>query len=41
MNLISRIAEGDKKALEKLFLMYKTKVFRVALAILNEGTFYP
>lgn len=36
MNLIDRIAKGDDAALEKLFLMYKTKVFRVALAILSD-----
>ncbi len=36
MNLISRIADGDKEAFEKLFLLYRTKVFRVALAILKD-----
>lgn len=36
INLIDRIAKGDDAALEKLFLMYKTKVFRVALAILSD-----
>lgn len=36
MNLMKRIAAGDKEALEKLYLLYKTKVFRMALAILDD-----
>lgn len=33
MNIIKRIAKGENKALEELFLLYKEKVFRMALAI--------
>lgn len=36
MNVIKRVAEGDNKALEELFLLYGKKVFRLALAILND-----
>lgn len=36
MNIIKRVAEGDNKALEELFLLYGKKVFRLALAILND-----
>lgn len=34
--MMKRIAAGDKEALEKLYLLYKTKVFRMALAILDD-----
>ncbi len=33
MDRIKRIAKGEKKALEELFLLYKEKVFRMALAV--------
>ena len=36
MNVIKRVAEGDNKALEELFLLYGNKVFRLALTILND-----
>ncbi|MBD5486584.1 MAG: RNA polymerase sigma factor [Lachnospiraceae bacterium] len=36
MNIIKRIAKGENKALEELFLLYKEKVFRMALAILGD-----
>lgn len=36
MNIIKRVAAGDNKALEELFLLYEKKIFRVALTILND-----
>lgn len=36
MDIIKRIAKGENKALEELFLLYKEKVFRMALAILGD-----
>ena len=36
MNLIRQIAKGNNEALEKLYITYKTSVFRVALVILQE-----
>lgn len=36
MNLINQIAKGNNEALEKLYILYKTKVFRVALVILED-----
>ncbi|MBD5525337.1 MAG: sigma-70 family RNA polymerase sigma factor [Lachnospiraceae bacterium] len=36
MNIIKRIAKGENRALEELFLLYKEKVFRMALAILGD-----
>ncbi|MCM1091863.1 MAG: RNA polymerase sigma factor [Butyrivibrio sp.] len=36
MNLVKRVAVGDREALEQLYLSYKTKVFRLALAILGD-----
>ena len=36
MNIIKRISKGENKALEELFLLYKEKVFRMALAILGD-----
>ena len=36
MNIIKRIAKDENKALEELFLLYKEKVFRMALAILGD-----
>lgn len=36
MDKIQRIAKGENKALEELFLLYKEKVFRTALAILGD-----
>lgn len=36
MNVIKRVAEGDNKALEELFLLYGKKIFRLALTILND-----
>ncbi len=35
-NKIKRIGKGENKALEELFLLYKEKVFRMALAILGD-----
>ncbi len=36
MDKIKRIAKGENKALEELFLLYKEKVFHMALAILGD-----
>ena len=36
MNLINQIAKGNNEALEKLYILYKTNVFRVALVILED-----
>lgn len=36
MNLIDQIAKGNNEALEKLYVLYKTNVFRVALVILED-----
>lgn len=36
MNIIKRISKGENKALEELFLLYKDKVFRMALVILGD-----
>lgn len=36
MNLINQIAKGNNEALEKLYISYKTNVFRVALVILED-----
>lgn len=36
MNLIDQIAKGNNEALEKLYILYKTNVFRVALVILED-----
>lgn len=36
MNLIGQIAKGNNEALEKLYILYKTNVFRVALVILED-----
>lgn len=36
MDIMKRIAKGENKVLEELFLLYKEKVFRMALAILGD-----
>ena len=36
MDKIKRISKGENKALEELFLLYKEKVFRMALTILGD-----
>lgn len=36
MDIMKRITKGEAKALEELFLLYKDKVFRTALAILGD-----
>lgn len=36
MDIMKRITKGENKALEELFLLYKEKVFRMALAILGD-----
>lgn len=36
MNLIDQIANGNNEALENLYILYKTNVFRVALVILED-----
>ncbi len=36
MDRIKRITKGENKALEELFLLYKEKVFRMALAVLGD-----
>ncbi len=36
MNMIKRIGKSENEALEELFLLYKDKVFRMALAILGD-----
>lgn len=36
MDIIKRITKGENKALEELFLLYKEKIFRMALAILGD-----
>lgn len=36
MNLIGRVAEGDVKALETLYLKYRVNVFRFALTIVED-----
>ncbi len=36
MSIIKRITRGENEALEELFLLYKEKVFRMALAILGD-----
>lgn len=36
MNLINQVAKDNKESLEKLYLTYKTSVFRLALVMLND-----
>ena len=36
MNIIKRISNGENRAVEELFLLYKDKVFRMALVILGD-----